>query len=441
MKTRLIPTALLMAATVVALPSCFEEEATAKPAEQQQQPEPPAPVEPAKPAEPTAEIIAPVVLAQLADFGFITPGEISMQISPNPDNSFTVIITLPVTIKENLFTSQPAPEHFNEERKAINESAAAAMLPASGYLVQVGAPTDIITDADRAATPLPENLQNLANELKELAESAVYVVSTPAGTAVNINGSLKATLNNGNWEISDVVVDTSALLEISHATPESALPQGAAVMTADFEQNRKNAINEKIAAFNSEAQPYIKGREDAARARMVEAQARREEETRKAEEQAQAAAAETEAWKNHCIANIAKGKLFSGEWTRDTQFGTISLQIDDVGQFEDSIQFIGKLYDTKLPEASMDVDGRCTFTKNEDGTSSLYINIYDGQYDPDQPTAEVFDAKDGMLLLSLTAEGKLTGTMTCEAWKDTPEKAFKISIAPAEPKKPAKRRW
>ncbi len=439
MKARLIPTAMLMAATVVVLPSCFEKETEVQQPEQQQQPEQPAP-EPVKPAEPTADIIAPAIHAQLAEFDFITPGEISIQITPNPDNSFAVAVALPVTIKENMFTSQPAPENFNEERKAINESAAAAMLPVSGYLMQVGAPTDIITDADRAATPLPENLQNLANELKDLAESAVYVVTTPAGTTIDISGSVKATLNNGNWEISDVVVDTAALPEIARTTPESSLPEGAAVMTADFEQSRKNTINEKIAAFNAEAQPYIKGREDAARARMVEEQAHREEDTRKAAEQAQAAAAEKEAWANHCIASIANGKLFSGEWTRDTQFGTISLLIEEVVKFPDSLQFVGKLYDTKLPEAYLDIDGRCSITKHDDGTSTINLNIYDGQYDPDQPTAEVFDAKDGLLTLSLTQDNKLIGTMTCKSWVETPDKAFKIHLAPAEPKKQAKRR-
>lgn len=435
MKTRLIPSALLLATTLVALPSCYEEEATeVKPAEQPQQIEQPAPA-PQKPIEPTVETVAPAVQAQLAEFGFVTLGELSMQITPNPDESFTVAITQPTTIKENLFTSQNAPAHFNEERKAINESAAAAMLPESSYLMQVGAPTDFITDADRAATPLPANLQNLANELKDLSESAVYVVTTQAGTSINITGSLKARLHEGNWEISDMVLDTAALLEIAPCTPESALPEGAAVMTADFEQSRKNLISEKIAAFNAEATPYIKGREDAARARMVEAQARREEETRKAEEQAQAAAAEKEAWINHCVAAIAEGKLFSGEWTRGDHFGSISIQIDTTVKFEDSVQFIGRLYDTKLPEACLDIDGRCSFEKSEDGTSRINITIYDGQYDPDQPTAEVYDAKDGMLELSLTADGKFNGVMTCAAWKETPDKAFKINMAPAEPKK------
>ena len=436
-----------MATTLVALPSCYEEDPATKPAEQQQatqqpepQPEPQPAPEPAKPAEPTVETVAPAVQAQLADFGFATPGELAIELTPNPDESFTVTINLPVTIKENLFTSQNAPEHFNEERKAINENAAAAMLPEAHYLMQVGAPTDFITDADRAATPLPEKLQALANELKDLSESAVYVVTTPADTTVTLTGSLKAKMNNGNWDITDIVLDTSALIEMASRTPESALPQGAAVMTADFEQNQKNLIAEKIAAFNAEAAPYIQGREDAARARMVEAQTRREEEARKAEEQAQAAAAEKEAWLNSITTAIAEGKLYSGEWTRDNRFGTISIQIDATVKFEDSIQFIGKLYDTKLPEACMDIDGRCPLSKNEDGSARIDINIFDGQYDPDQPTAEVFDAKDGVLILNLTQDGKINGDMTCESWKETPDKAFKISLTPAEPKKTGKKR-
>lgn len=441
MKTRLIPSALLLVTTMVALPSCYEEEpAEVKPAEQPQQvAEQPAP-EPAKPLEPTVEIVAPVVQAQLADFGFATLGELSMEFTKNPDESFTVTVTQPATVKENMFTSQSAPAQFNEERKAINENAAAAMLPAASYLMQVGAPTDFITDADRAATPLPDNLQNLANELKELSESSVYVVTSQAGTAINVTGSLKAKLNEGNWDISEVVLDTAALLEIASHTPESALPEGAAVMTSDFEATRKALIAEKIAAFNAEATPYIKGREDTARSRMVEEQARREEEARKAEEQAQAAAAEKEAWTAHCVATIAEGKLFSGEWTRGDHFGAISIQVDTTVKFDDSVQFVGRLYDTKLPEACLDIDGRCSLEKSEDGSARINITIYDGQYDPDQPTAEVYDAKDGMLELALTADGKINGVMTCEAWKETPDKAFKVNLAPAEPKKSGRKR-
>ena len=441
MKTRLIPYALLLSTTAVTLSSCFEEKATeSEPAAAQpQQVEQPAP-EPAKPVEPTIEAVAPVVQAQLADFAFATLGELSIEITKNPDESFTVVLTQPTSVKENLYTSQNAPAQFNEERKAINESAAAAMLPEASYLMQVGAPTDFITDADRAATPLPANLQNLANELKDLSESAVYVVTAPAGTAINVTGSLKAKFNEGNWEISDVVLDTAALLDIASHTPESALPEGAAVMTPDFEQTRKTAITEKIAAFNAEATPYIKGREDAARTRMVEEQARREEATRIAAEQAQAAAAEKEAWVNHCVAAIAEGKLFSGEWTRGDRFGSISIQIDTTVRFDDSVQFIGRLYDTKLPEACLDIDGRCSLEKSEDGTARINITIYDGQYDPDQPTAEVYDAKDGMLELALTADGKINGVMSCVAWKETPDKAFKITLAPAEPKKTGRKR-
>lgn len=421
-----------MATTMVVLSSCYEEEPAPKTEEQpaqavQPQPEP----EPVKPVEPTANDVLPSITEQLVDFGFITTGELGMEITPNPDESFTVAINLPATVKENLYTSQNAPEHFNEQRKAINESAAAAMLPESCYLMQVGAPTDIITDEDRTATPLPENLQALANELKELAESAVYVVTTASGTSINITGSLKAKNNDGSWEISDLVLDTSALLEMAQYTPETALPAEAAVMTAEFEQNRKNTIDEKIAAFNAEATPYIKGREDTARARLVEAKARHEEDARKAEEQAQASLTEKEAWVNHCIANIADGKLFSGEWTRGERFGALSIQIDTVVKFDDSLQFVGKLFDTKLPEACLDIDGRCQLTKNESGTSEIIVILYDGQYDPDQPTAEVFDAKDGMLKLALAEDGKISGIMTCSSWQDSPDKEFKINLAPS----------
>lgn len=90
---------------------------------------------------------------------------------------------------------------------------------------------------------------------------------------------------------------------------------------------------------------------------------------------------------------------------------------------------MGAIYDTKLPEACLDIEGRCELAPTEQG-SAVKVVIYDGQYDPDQPTAEVYDAKDGQLLLFLSTDGKLTGTMGCAAWGTDSDKTFRINLAP-----------
>lgn len=77
----------------------------------------------------------------------------------------------------------------------------------------------------------------------------------------------------------------------------------------------------------------------------------------------------------------------------------------------------------------MDIYGRCDFTKNEDGTSRVDITIYDGVYEEDKPTAEVYDASDGIMQLTLDADGNISGIMTCVSWKNNPEKAFKITLS------------
>ena len=435
MKTRLIYTALA-AAAVAALPSCDEEnlpfglgDKTDKPAATQQ------PEKPAVPATPTVDDISAAVMPQLTDYPWLSAGEITSETTTTESGALQLVAKIKLTVSENLCARENAPAAFNEERKAMNQSANAAMQPNSVYLLQIGAPTDTITNADRSARPLPDNLQQMANELRDLAESAVYTTVTPVGTQYEITATMQADKAETGWVLSNVAVQTESLPSPDSVTPESKLPQDAAKLTPEFEESRKAEIREKIAAFNAAAEPYIKGREDEARKVWTEHKARMDEEARKAAEVATAAAAEKEQWINHCTTSIATGKVFSGEWTRDNRFGEISIEISKAEKFENSVQFIGIVYDTKLPEAKLDISGRCEFTKGEDGCSKVDITIYDGFYDPDQPTAEVFDAKDGVLILALNAEGKLNGTMTCTSWKDQPNKAFRISLSPASPKK------
>ena len=205
----------------------------------------------------------------------------------------------------------------------------------------------------------------------------------------------------------------------------------AQIQAAEEAARRAEDIARQAAAEAEAARREEEQRQAAAEA------ARREEEQRQAAAEAarKAAAAEQEAWVNGCKEALKKGKIFSGEWSRDRSFGAVSIRLDDAACYEDAIQFIGALYDTKLPEASMDISGRCALERCEDGTARIDIKIYDGLFDPDEPTAEIYDENDSVRELYLTTEGKLRGTMTREAWKDRPEKAFQMNLAPAPPAK------
>lgn len=431
MKTRLIYTAL--AAAMVTLPSCddLSEFFTGKnPDKVTTETKPEEPKAPAVPTAPTADDISAAVMPQLASYPWLAQGAISTEVNTTADGALQLTATVELTVTEDLYRKENAPAAFNEERKAINQSANAVMQPNSAYLLQIGAPTETITDADRAARPMPDELQKMANELRELAESALYTVATAANTKLSVTATMQANKAESGWVLSNVALRTDNLPAPDSVIPESSLPADATKLTPDFKESRKNEIREKIAAFNTAAEPYIKGREEEARKAWTEYKARTEEEARRAAETATAAAAEKEQWINHCIAAMTAGNIFSGEWTRGGKFGEISIEISKAEQFENSVQFIGIVYDTKLPEARLDISGRCEFAKGENGTSRVDVNIFDGYYDPDQPTAEVYDAKDGVLQLTLDASGKLSGIMTCTSWKDKADKAFNISLSP-----------
>ena len=445
MKRLLIQTAVLTASTTM-LTSCFDEikqviAGEPAPAEQPAQPEPAEPVTPPAPTQPTNEEISRMLVEQMTGCESVTAGEISCsEPQTNADSSVNMSATLKMVVKEDLFIKETAPEAFNKERQAVNEAANAAMKPESVYLFQVGATTDLITEADRAAKPLPENLQASLNELKELADSPVYRKAVNSGDTVETSATFTAIYADGVWQFSNIVVNNAALLALNDYTAQSALPQDAPVLSPEFEEQRKNTIREKVAAFNQLADPYIKSREENARATLTQHQARAEEEARRITEQAAAQEAARQESINAFVQALADDKLFAGEWIRDKRFGELSLHIEQSKQFDNSVQFVGTIYDTKLQEASLDIAGRCDLTPKEDGTTQVDIVIYDGQYDPDQPTAEVYDAKDGMLSLQLSKDGKLSGIMSCTSWANTPEKAFQIKLSPKAKEEPKNKR-
>jgi hypothetical protein len=442
MKRLLIQTAVLTASTTM-LTSCFDEVkqffAGSEPAPAEPVIEEPA--APAVPTQPTNEEISRMLIEQLSGCDAANAGTLTCsEPTTNPDSSISMNATLKMVVKEDMFVRETAPSAFYKEREAVNEAANTAMKPESVYLFQVGATTELITDADRAAKPLPENLLAPLNELKELAESSVYRKVMNTGDEVETTASFTAAYVDGAWQFSNIVVDNASLLALNDYTAQSALPQNAPILTPEFEESRKALIREKVAAFNQLAEPYIKGREEAARATLTEYQARAEEEARRITEQAAAEEAARQECLNAYVQLLADDKLFAGEWTRDKQFGELSLHIETAKRLDNAVQFSGTIFDTNLPEASLQIIGRCELLPKEDGTTQVDISIYDGQYDPDQPTAEVYDAKDGMITLQLSKDGKLNGIMSCAAWASNPEKAFKVTLSPKAKEEPRNRR-
>lgn len=438
MKKRLLITALMAAAATLVTSSCTDD--AQKPDQAGKQNTETA--APKVPEAPTNEEISRAATELLGTCGYATPGALSYDLVPAENGKATpgkqvISTTLKMVVKENLYSKANAPEEFNKERQAVNEAANLAIRPDSAYLVQVGAPTDLITDEDRKAKELPQELQAALLELRELAEQPVYKKVADAGQEVEVAATFEATWENGAWSFRAMNQNTAALLELADYTAESALPEGAPVLTPEFTSTRKAEITEKVAAFNAQAAPFNQGREEAARQKLTELMARADEEAKRTQEQVDAQQAEQQQWQETCTKMLADGNNFAGEWTRGKHFGEITLHIEQAKVFDTSIQFVGSIYDTKLPEASLDIAGRCELMRGEGG-SEVNITIYDGQYDPDQPTAEVYDAKDGMLILHLDNDGKLSGVMTCESWGEAPEKAFSVQLTPKAAQKPAK---
>lgn len=424
-----------------ALVSACKDEAQAPAQAQQEQPparaeEPP----PAAATVPAEQDVRAQLLPALAGFPAVKLGEVQMDTSLTGDGEVLITARVQAVVEENLYTQEPAPEMLNEERKFANESINRAMMPESHYLLQVGAPAGLISEEDRKLKPLPEELKKLADELKQTAESPVYHLHTTAGTVVEMPASMRAHRAGGHWDFPELSFDTDALRALVGTVPEGALPQGAAIVREGFEAQQRQALREKVAAFNEAAKPYIDGREDAARQRALEAQARREAEEKASAEAAETASACRTAFEHICVERLKDDTTYTGEWKRGESFGKIALRIMRGQRYEGAMQFVGVLYDPDLPQAEVQVVGRCEAAAAPQEPINLTVRLHHGRYDPDAPTAEVFDAKDGLLRLKLSEAGILTGEMTCEAWADTPEKAFALSLTPAPPKQPIRRR-
>lgn len=379
------------------------------------------------------------LLPALASFPAVKLGEVRTDEIKDENGGLVIAARVQTVVEENLYTQEAAPEMLNEERKVANDAINHAMLPESHYLLQVGATTAEITDEDRRVRPLPEELQKLADELKQMAENPVYHLHTQAGTVVEIPATMKAHREGGHWVFTEINFGTEPLHSLVGTLPEAALPKGAAIVHEGFEAQQRAAMREKVAAFNEAAKPCIEGREEAARKRVLEHRTRLEEQERADAEKEVARATCRALLEKACEEVLKDGSVFSGEWKRGEVFGKMALRLARVQRYPDSLQFVGVVYDPDMPQAEVQVVGRCEAPTNPQEPVSVVVRLYSGRYDPDVATAEVFDAKDGLLRLKLDAEGKLTGQLTCEAWADTPDKAFELSL-PFAPAKKTRRR-
>lgn len=433
MKKPLIYSALL-ATSVVALVSCDDSKsAPTQPSQPQQTAavEAEQATEPETPASPTAEDAAMHFKQKFSSIPFIKLDNVDLEATPRGDGSHQLTAKLTLSVLENLYNKQQSPNEFKEGRKVVQSIHNDAVRPDSAYLLNMGAESSLLTEQDKQPKALPENLQQMYTELVNLSESYCYAKTRSQGDLITIEYNLDAVSKDGKWEFSNVVEKEDLISPLAYMTPQSALPEGAPILTQEFADARNAEIKTKADAFIAAVETYLISREEPLRQELVARQARQAEEARKAEEVAKAESERTAAqkqWNDFCTATFAQDCKFCGEWTRDGRFGELTLKIAKATVFEKSIHFYGKLYDTKLPKASISISGRCSMVREENGTSKVDVTLYDGAYDPDEPTAEVYDAADGRLILTMDDKGVLSGVMTCASWSETPERSFTVRL-------------
>ncbi len=347
------------------------------------------------------------------------------------DGSQLYLAQISLLVRERLLKLEQTPRVLNDLRKASNDAINQSMRPEASYLMQVGAPTAVLVDEDRQPKPLPPELDTVAKKLKALAEESVYVITHEKDSVIELEAKITLTLSpNGVWVISSSDVDDRPLYSVKESTRATAQDSSITILTPDWLEKRKAAIATLCEQFKQAAAPYIAAREDKARELLLTRVSGLEEQRRSVIEQATQKEQERIARKRVIQGYLSDGSLYHGEWLRGNQFGKLSLQITKSEVINDSIQFIGTIYDTDLPAAVLDVSGRADLS-SIDQVAPVNITIYNGQYDPDQPTAEVYDAKDGSLLLRLNSDNKLEGIMTCNSWEKDSERNFTIKLSPA----------
>ncbi len=335
-----------------------------------------------------------------------------------------------VRLKEDLCAPAETPAQLNALRQKVNPLLDRAMTPESQYLLQIGADPSAITEDDQKAKPLPAELGEKADALRRLAEPAVFQVAVHAGETLALRGTVKRAATPGGeaapWELE--AIDTAPLDAWKKQTPLSALPEESSVLSAAWLTEQTQRLESAMAEFEKAAAPYIEGRENAARTRLLEARAR--EEARKAKAEAAAESLRNERARFEQAS--AAGKTWQGEWSLGEQGGKLAMTIvtSDVG--DRSALLTANLTDPDLPQAAVDLKGRCLLVPEEGEQYRFQIAIADGLYDPDAATAKIYDASDGVLLLNLTDDGSLEGVLTCKSWtKEQEGQVVKVFLKPS----------
>lgn len=381
----------------------------------------------------TPEEVSIEFTPRISELKFLKQEGIEINAEPRANGNLRVTAKVKLTITEDLYSRNEAPAEFAEARKVVLELYQSVERPDSSYLLELGAETALITDEDRQIKSLPESMQQLYNEMEDLSKSFCYKLAHQKGTSIEVELTMDATWSEGKWNITNLIQTDDVLAPLSFLAPASSLTADAPILTQEFIAARLAAIAAKADEFKTAAEEYHKTREDDARALLTARRAHKLEENLKREEEEQKAAQEAAAkkeWSDFCIKHFSPGCKFTGEWTRDERFGELTIQINDATLHENAVQFHGALYDTKLPQASIYITGRCSVTREEDGSSKVNVILYDGQYDPDEPTAEVYDAADGRLILNFDKNGNLHGVMTRSSWIENPKMNFTLHFKP-----------
>ncbi len=343
---------------------------------------------------------------------------------------------LSLTVGENLYRKSESPQEFAQARSAINTLLEKARIADSVYLLNLGAEPTQIQDEDRKVKDLPPELQTLHTEMQTLATELCYNLETPKDKQLRVELSMNAEYRDGKWIFTNVHEKEDIVTPLSFLTPESQLPPNAPIITPEFITERVSQIAAKAADFQTKAVEYNNTRCEAMRDELLKRNAQVEETNKKLEAEKHAAAAaeqELKEWGDFCTALFAPNKKFVGEWVRNERFGEMTLQVDGSTTLENAVHFYGYLYDTKLPQAKIKITGRCNLIREADGSSNVNVTLYDGSYNPDEPTAEVYDAPDGRLILNLDKNGTLQGEMTRTSWVEMPERNFKLRLTSQKP--------
>ncbi len=377
--------------------------------------------------------VAVAFTPRIENLKFLKQESVDIKSEPKADGNLRVTAKVKLSVTEDLYSRNEAPAEFNEARNVIHKLYQNVQRPDASYLLEIGAETELITDEDRQIKALPEAMLGLYNEMEDLSRSFCYKTAHQKGSIIEVDLTMDAHWSEGKWNITGIILTDDVIAPLMFLTPASAMAPDAPILTQEFITARLETIAAKADEFKTATEEYHKIREADAHAILTSRRAQKLESDLKLEEENQKAAAEAAAkkeWSDFCIKHFSPGCKFTGEWTRDERFGELTIQINAATLHENAVQFHGELYDTKLPQASIGITGRCSITREKDGSSKVNVILYEGQYDPDEPTAEVYDAADGRLILNFDTKGNLKGIMTRSSWMENPKKSFNLHFKP-----------